>query len=109
MKRNVWPIAVILLVTLLLPWLAVTLVPGDAGMAACFILFFAVTPRLAGGMGVLAGWRRQWWWPVCVAAAFLLGAWLWLAPGETAFLLYAGVYLTLGLAAMAVTRLVRRS
>ena len=108
MKRCMRPAAIIVVVTLL-PWLAVTFVPGDAGLAACFMLFFGVNPLLAACMGVLAGWRRQWWWPVSVAAAFLLGAWLVFAPGETAFLLYAGVYLTLGLAAMAVTRLVRRS
>ena len=106
MKRYVLPAAAIALVALLLPWLAVTFVPGDAGMAACFILFFAVNPLLTVCMGVLAGKRREGWWTVAVAAAFLLGAWLLFSPGETAFLLYAGAYLALGLAAMAVTRLV---
>ena len=108
MKRWIVPLAVIAAVTLLLPWLAVTLVPGVDGMAVCFILLFAVNPLLAIGMGVLAGWRRQWWWPLAAAGMFLLGAWAVFALGETAFLLYAGVYLALGLAAMALTRLVRK-
>ena len=108
MKRYGLPAAAILLVTLLLPWLAVTFIPGDAGMAACLILFFAVNPLLAIGMGALAGLRRQGEWPVAVAAGFLLGAWLLFSPGETAFLIYAGVYLALGLAVMGVTRLIRR-
>ena len=46
--------------------------------------------------------------PVAVAAAFMAGVWLVFSPGEMAFLLYAGAYLALGLAAMALTRLVRR-
>ena len=106
MKRHVLPAAAILVVTLLLPWLAVTFVSGDAGMAACFLLFFAVNPLLAIGVGIAA---RQWWWPVIVAGMFLVGAWLLFAPGETAFLLYAGIYLALGWAAMALKRLIRKS
>ena len=105
MKRYFGPLAVIVGVTLLLPWAAVTCVPGDAGMAACFVLFFAVNPLLALGMGVLAGRRREWWWPPVAAAMFLLGTRLLFAPGE-GFPAYAGAYLALGLAAMAVTRLV---
>ena len=106
MKRHVLPAAAILLITLLLPWLVVTFVPGDTGMAACLLLFFSVNPLLAIGVGIAA---RQWWWPVIVAGMFLVGAWLLFAPGETAFLLYAGIYLALGWAAMAMKRLIRKS
>lgn len=108
MKRNVWPVAVILMVTLLLPWLTVTFVPGDAGMAVCFLLFYAIDPLLAVGMGVLAALRRQWWWPVALSAAFLMGSWLIFSPGERAFLLLAGVYLALGFAAAGLAWLIRR-
>ena len=43
MKKNIilW-LAVSAVVMLALPWLAVTLVKGDAGMAVCFLLFFAL-------------------------------------------------------------------
>ena len=108
MKRNILPAAVIAAVTLLLPWLSVTFVPGDGGLAVTFIQFYALNPLLALGMGVLAGKRRQWWWTMIPPGMFLLGAWLVFAPGETGFLRYAGAYLALGLAAMAVTRLALR-
>lgn len=108
MRRYVIPAAVILIVMLLLPWLTVTFVQGMNGMAVCLILFYAVNPALAAGMGVWSGWRRQWYWPAAVAGTFLMGVWLLFAPGETAFLLYAGVYLVIGLAAMGVTCLIRK-
>ncbi len=31
-------------IMLVLPWLAVTFVKGDGGMAVCFLLFFAINP-----------------------------------------------------------------
>ena len=108
MKRYGIPTAVLLAVMLGLPWLAVTCMKGDAGMAACFALFFAVDPLLAVGMGVLAGLRREWGWPAATAAAFVLGAWLVFEMGEMAFLLYAGVYLAIGMVVMALTALIRK-
>ena len=42
-------------VMLLLPWLAVTFIKGDGGMAVCFILFFAVNPIYSVTAGVFAG------------------------------------------------------
>ena len=44
-------------VYLLLPGLAVWFAPGDAGMALCFLLFFAVNPITAAVMGTAAGLR----------------------------------------------------
>ena len=46
-KRNAVCALIAALVALLLPWLAVTLVRGDGGMAVCFLLFFAVNPVTA--------------------------------------------------------------
>ncbi|MCH5286697.1 MAG: hypothetical protein J1E43_04690 [Christensenellaceae bacterium] len=109
MKRLILPMAAVLLVTLLLPWLAMTFIPGDAGMAACFALFYAVNPLVSAGMGALAGIRRQWYWPAAMAGMFLIGARRIFAPGETAFLLYAGVYLAIGWLVMAAARLIRKS
>ena len=108
MKRWLPFLTVTAVVMLFLPWMAVRFAPRDAGMAICFLLFFGVNPLLAAGMGVLAGLLRAWQWPLVVAGAFLLGAWLAFAPGETAFLLFAGAYLALGYAVMALTRLIRR-
>lgn len=108
MKRWLWQWIVIAAATLLLPWLAVTFAPGDAGMAACFLLFFGVNPLLALAMGVIAGRQKAWWQPVAAAGMFLLGAWLNFEMGETAFLLYAGAYLAIGLAAMGLTRIISK-
>lgn len=89
-----------------LPFLAVKLVPGDAGMAVCFLLFFAVNPVFSA----VSGWccRGCWWLPVAVSGLFLLGVWVFFDLGETAFLWYAACYLALGWAAMGVSRLLRR-
>ncbi len=38
---------------LALPWLAVTFVKGDAGMAVCFLLFFAIDPLYSVAIGAL--------------------------------------------------------
>ncbi len=93
-----------------LPWLAVTFVRGDGGMAVCFILFFAVNPVYAVVSGIYAGMdiQRMWALPVITAVFFLAGTWIMFDMGETAFILYAVIYLVLGLAAMAITGAVKR-
>ncbi len=102
-------LAVSAVIMLALPWLAVTFVKGDAGMAVCFLLFFAVDPIYAVMAGVSAGKdiRRLWSLPIISAALFLAGAWMFFAIGEKAFLLYAAVYLVLGMAAMCISKFIR--
>ena len=104
-KRNIIPLLIAALVALLLPWLAVTLVKGDGGMAICFLLFFAVNPITAILLGIFSGGtiRAAWFYPLLFAALFLLGAWVIFAMAETAFVLYAVLYLLLGCAAMLLT------
>ncbi len=41
-------------IMLVLPWLAISFVKGDAGMAVCFILFFAINPLYSVMIGVFA-------------------------------------------------------
>ena len=83
------------------PWLAVTFA-GSAGMAICFVLFFAVNPLFSVACGAYAGRniRRLWGLPVITAGLFLAGVWLFFEMGEPAFLLYCGCYLIIGIAAM---------
>ncbi len=90
---------------LLLPWLAVTFVNADAGMGITLAMLFAVNPAYSVLVGIFAGKnaRSLWSLPIISAALFLLGAWVSLAGSETAFFLYAGVYLALGIAAMLVS------
>lgn len=83
------------------PWLAVKLA-GSAGMAVCFILFFAVNPLFSVACGVFAGKdiKQLWSLPIITAGLFLAGTWLFFEMKETAFLLYCGCYLIIGVIAM---------
>ncbi len=97
-------------VMLALPWLAVTFVKGDAGMAVCFLLFFAVNPVYSVITGAFAGKdvKHLWSLPIVSAVMFLTGTWIFFDMGETAFILYAVVYLALGIAAMLSSMVIRK-
>lgn len=98
-------------VMLMLPALAVRLVNADCGMAVCLALFFIVDPLFSVCIGVYAGRdiQRLWCLPIFPTVFFLLGAWLFLDAGETAFLFYAAVYALLGYAAMLISRFIRKN
>lgn len=98
-------------IMLILPLLAISFVKGDAGMAVCFILFFAVNPIYSVITGVFASknLKRLWGMPVVSAVLFLLGSWIFFSIGERAFILYAGVYLILGIAAMTISIIIQRN
>ena len=106
-KKNIilW-MAASAVVMLAFPWLAATFIKGDAGMAVCFLLFFAVNPLYSVLAGAFAGKdiRRLWSLPVISAALFLIGTWIFFDMGESAFILYAAVYLVLGIAAMLIKK-----
>ncbi len=111
MKKNtiLWMVA-LAVVMLAFPWLAVTFVKGDAGMAVCFLLFFAVNPLYSVLIGAFSGKdiRRLWSLPVISAALFIIGTWIFFDMGETAFILYAAVYLALGIVAMLISMFIRK-
>ncbi len=111
MKQNIilW-VAASMVVMLALPWLAVTFVKADAGMAVCFLLFFAVNPLYSVIIGAFAGKdiRHLWSLPIVSAVLFLIGTWIFFSMGETAFILYAVAYLALGIAAMLISMLIRK-
>lgn len=93
-----------------IPWLAVTFAPGDAGMAVCFVLFYALNPAYLLYLGIQAGKQPETmrFQPLLASALFLLGAWVYFDPREVLFLIYAGIYLAIGIAAMAVTALLEK-
>lgn len=95
----------------LLPWLTVTLVRGDAGMAVCFLLFFAVNPIAAVAVGIFSGrsLRTAWFQPAALSVLFLVGVWLNFGMGEPVFLLYAAAYFLLGSLTMLLTWWLRRA
>lgn len=105
MKKMILWLPVSALVLLALPWLAVTYAKADAGMAVCLLLLFVVNPVFSILSGIHAGRniKSLWLLPILTAAFFLTGAWLFLDRCETAFLLYALIYLGLGSAAMLLT------
>lgn len=57
MKKMIPWIIASAVIMLVFPWLAVTFVKSDGGMAVCFILFFALNPIYAIFAGA-TGWKR---------------------------------------------------
>lgn len=110
MKKDLilWSL-VSMVIMLLLPWLAVTFIKGDAAMAVCFLLFFVVDPMYSISIGVLGGKNVRYLWglPIISTILFLLGTWLFFDMGESAFILYAGIYLILGICAMLISMLIQ--
>lgn len=111
MKKIMLWLIVSVAIMLALPWLAVTCIKDDGGMAACFILFFALNPIYAIFAGVYAGKdiKRLWALPIITALLFLAGTWLFFNMGEKAFVLYALVYLFLGSAAMLISMFIEKT
>ncbi len=110
MKKSILCLGVTAFVMLALPWLAVRFVRGDAGMAVCFLLFFAIDPLCAVAVGLFAGkeTRARRFLPLAPALLFLAGTWICFDPRETAFLLYAAIYLALGTSAMLISAQIKK-
>ncbi|MEZ3453956.1 MAG: hypothetical protein K1W17_06260 [Oscillospiraceae bacterium] len=109
-KRIVLWAAVSAVIMFVLPWLAVTFVKGDAGMAVCFLLFYAVNPIYSLITGAFAGKhiKRLCSLPFILSVLYLLGVWIFFDMGEIAFIIYAVIYLILGILAMLVSMLIER-
>ena len=106
MKKMIPWIIASAVIMLVFPWLAVTFVKGDGGMAVCFILFFALNP--IAGVQASRDVKRFWALPMITAVLFLACTWLHFDMGEPAFLLYALIYLLLGAAAMLLSAFIRK-
>lgn len=111
MKKGlvIW-LMVSIVIMLLFPFLAVTFVKADAGMAVCFILFYAVNPVYSVVIGVFAGKdiKRLWSLPIISSILFLAGTWILFDMGEMAFIIYAVVYLILGMLAMLISMFISK-
>ena len=108
MKNNIISPVCSGIIMIFLPWIAVTFVKGDSGMAVCFLLFFAINPVFSAIVGIFAGKniKKAWFQPIITAAMFLCGTWLLFDIKETAFLLYGAGYLIIGFAAMIITSII---
>ncbi len=111
MRKNIilWSTASAVVI-LALPWLVVSFVKSDAGMAICFLMFFVVNPLYAAILGFFVGEdvKHLWHLPIVSAALFLIGTWIFFDMGEMAFILYAIVYLALGIAVMLISMFIRK-
>lgn len=89
MKKLILWIIASTVIMLAFPWLAVTFIKGDGGMAVCFILFFVLNPIYVICAGVYAGKdkKRLWALPILTALFFLAGTWLFFDMGEKAFII----------------------
>ncbi len=107
-KLITWTISALILM-IGFPWLVVTFA-GSAAMAICFLLFFAINPLYAAVCGAFAGKniKQLWALPIISAGLFLTGTWLLFELGETAFLLYCGCYLIIGIIAMLISSFVSK-
>jgi len=110
LKRSAAWLTASVAVMILLPWLVITFVKGDAGMAVCFMLFYVFNPIYSLLIGGFSGKDicHLWSLPVISAVLFLLGTWIFFDMGETAFVLYSCGYLVLGIASMLISMLIRK-
>ena len=101
MKNTVYKMtAAIIFVMFVIPFITVKVVRSDAGMAVCFILFYAVDPLLSAVIGWLSAndFKNRWFMPIVNAAAFLISTWILFEMGEIAFVIYSLMYLGVGYA-----------
>ncbi len=108
MKKFVFWTAFAIILMIGCPWLTVTFAE-KGGMAVSLLLFFGLNPLFSAVCGAFAGKniKQLWPLPIITATLFIVGAWLFFELGETAFLLYSGCYLLIGIAAMFITALIK--
>ncbi len=87
---------------LVLPALAVTFVPPDAGMMALLLLLMAINPLTLIQIGVQAGKNSPAFWlhPLLAVLFFAAGGYFLLKMGTSDLLFYAAGYLLLGYGAL---------
>ena len=79
-------------------------------MAVCLLLFIAINPIYSVVIGIFVGKdvKHLWSLPVISAMLFLIGTWIFFDMGEMAFVLYAVVYLVLGIVTMLISMIIRK-
>lgn len=103
------PLTLMLASFILLPLAAVHFIPPDAGMMAMLLLFYCINPISSILIGILAGKQTPtlWFLPFLSAGVFCCTACL-LFGWDSAFVLYAGVYLLPGMLAALISRVAVR-
>lgn len=112
MKKGLFMWMIITAIIMLgLPWFGITFAPANAGMAVCFLLWYAVNPVYSVLSGVYAGMeiKKRWWLPAAVAVLYVAGTWMFFEFGSIVFLAFGAVYLAIAAVAMLISGLVRYS
>lgn len=94
---------------LVLPFVIVKTVPADAGMAACFMLFFAINPVASCLCGIFLGKniKKNWYCVLVLPIIFFLSS-LIIFSFDMAFTIYAIAYLVLSSVCMIITGIVKK-
>ena len=110
MKKVLYAVLLSLFV-LFFPALLAVLFAGTNGMAICFILFFAVNPVYFAALGYFCSlsFKTRWYLPILSAVVYVLSMIVLFDPTETAWYIYAGLYLFISLAVGVTAALVKKS
>ena len=105
-KRIIIIISVMLVALLIAPLAVLNFANPMHGMGLMFLLFFGVDPVASIIVGSLSGAsvKKLWWSPLLFGVMFLLCCWLALQEIVLDLVVYAVIYLLLGMIAMAVTK-----
>nr|WP_302105382.1 hypothetical protein [uncultured Duncaniella sp.] len=106
----IW-LSITIVVMFVLPFVVARLASECSGMALCMMLFFIINPIYSIILGFNCGKniRQMWNLPLVSSIAFLAGTWLFFDIKEVWFLVYAAVYLVIGLTAMGISRYIKKA
>lgn len=105
-KRIITAISVMLVVLLIAPLVVLNFANPMDGMGWMFLLFFGVNPVASIFVGILSGAsvKKLWWTSLLFGIIFLLCCWFALQEIVLDLVVYAVIYLLLGMIAMLVTK-----
>ena len=108
--KQYWMSLLLSAAVMLLPPFFTVRFAAEAGMAICFILFFAVYPLYMIWLGIHCGSqiKNMWSVPLLAALLYLISMWLDFSEKEHAFVLYAAAYFLLSAAAMIISFLLAK-
>ena len=99
-----------IIVTLLIPFFSAKLIPADAGMAICMILFFLLYPLLSILLGALVSrdMKHFWWMPLVSALSFPLLFSLAMGGMVWELFAYSLIYIFLGYAVSGLLLIIKK-
>ncbi|WP_301422045.1 hypothetical protein [Bacteroides caecimuris] len=103
-------IGITIAIMFFLPFAVAKLASECAGMALCMMLFLVINPLYSIMLGIISGKniKKLWPLPIISAVAFLAGVWLFFGIQEPWFLIYASVYLCIGIISMLITNYIKQ-